>query len=51
MAGRGQRVIFHGAFGSKARAKTKERQVRGGYVRTATVQGHRRYMVLSRKER
>jgi len=48
MAKRGRRVTFHGAFKSKAKAKAKERRVRGGYVRRIRVRGQTRYSVLSR---
>jgi len=50
MAGRGRRVTFHGAFASKAAAKRKERRVHG-YIRTASIRGHRRYLVLKDKKR
>jgi hypothetical protein len=48
MAKSGRRVVFHGAFKSKAKAKRKERHV-GGYIKSAIVRGHRRYLVLTRK--
>lgn len=48
MAKRGRKVTFHGAFGSKSAAKKKEKAV-GGYIRPATIHGHRRYLVLTRK--
>lgn len=50
MAGRGRRVTFHGAFATKAKAKAKERKV-GGFIRTATIRGHRRYIVMKDKGR
>ena len=48
MAGPGRRVTFHGAFGHKADAVRKERQV-GGFIRPITVQGHRRFAVMTRR--
>lgn len=50
MSGRGRKVRFHGAFGSKAKAVRKERRVRG-FIRKARIKGHTRYMVLTRKRR
>jgi hypothetical protein len=49
MAKRGRKFVFHGAFGSKARAKAKEHQGSGRFIRTVTVKGHRRYLVMSKK--
>jgi hypothetical protein len=49
MAGTGRRVKFHGAFGSKSKAKAKERKV-GGYVRRTRIKGRVRYMVLTRRK-
>jgi len=49
VAGRGRKVKFHGAFGSKAAARRKERSV-GGYIRAAMIKGHRRYLVLTRRK-
>lgn len=49
MSGRGRRVLFHGAFKSKARAMAKERRTRGGYIEEHVIKGHRRYVVISRR--
>ncbi len=49
MAKRGRKVIFHGAFGSKENAKRKERAGSKRFIRTVTIKGHRRYLVLSKK--
>lgn len=49
MAGRGRKVLFHGAFGTKAKAKRKEKQV-GGYIEVFKVRGKRRFGVLTRKK-
>ncbi len=49
MAKVGRKFVFHGAFASKAAAREKEHEV-GGFVRPATVRGHRRFMVLTRRE-
>jgi hypothetical protein len=49
MAGRGRRVLFHGAFTAKADAVRKEREV-GGFIRPAVVRGSRRFMVLTRRD-
>ena len=48
MAGLGREVGFHGAFGTKAKAKAKERQVRGAYIRRVKIKGNTRYLVLTR---
>lgn len=45
-AQRGRRFTFHGAFSSKEKAVAKERAV-GGFIRTRTIRGHRRYVVLT----
>ena len=50
MAKRGRRVTFHGAFGSKTKAKRKEHSV-GGYIRRAKIKGRMRYLVLTRRGR
>ena len=48
MAGRGKKVLFHGAFATKARAKRKEKAV-GGYIEKKKIKGQTRYMVLTRR--
>ena len=50
MAKRGRRFSFHGAFGTKAAARKKERAV-GGFVRRAKIRGQTRYLVLTRRTR
>lgn len=45
-----ERVIFHGSYGSKAKARRKLRAGKGRYVKLATVKGKRRYLILSRRE-
>jgi hypothetical protein len=50
MAHRGRKVTFHGAFGTKVKAKRKERAV-GGYIRRARIRGEIRYLVLTRRKR
>jgi hypothetical protein len=47
MAGKGQQFTFHGAFGTKADAVKKERQV-GGFIRETKVRGQKRYMVMTK---
>ena len=47
MAGRGRRFKFHGAFGSKAKAKAKERAV-GGFIKRMKIRGDTRYVVMTR---
>jgi hypothetical protein len=49
MAKRGRRFVFHGAFGSRARAEAKHKRVRGSFIRVRTIRGHRRYLVLTRR--
>ncbi len=48
MSKRGKKVVFHGAYGTKAKAVRKERQV-GGFIRRVTVRGRRRYVVMTKK--
>jgi len=45
MAGRGRKVTFHGAYGTKAKAKRKERRVHG-YIVRRRIRGSVRYIVL-----
>lgn len=49
MAGRGRKFHFHGAFTSKADAIRTEHRVHG-FIRPTTIQGHRRFLVLTRRE-
>ena len=49
MAGRGRQFSFHGAFGSKAAARSKERAV-GGFIKPTMIRGHRRFVVMSRNQ-
>lgn len=49
MAGRGREVGFHGAFGTKARAREKERRVRNAYIQRVKIKGNTRYLVLTRR--
>lgn len=49
MAHRGQKVVFHGAYDTKAAAKRKERATPGAFIRPAKIKGHRRELVLTRK--
>jgi hypothetical protein len=50
MAKRGRMVEFHGAFGTKAKAKQKERQVKGSYVQRVRMKRQGvRYLVLTRR--
>ena len=52
MAGQGQRVTFHGAFGSAAAARKKHKLVPGSYVRKKRFKGQgTRWMVLGRGTR
>ena len=48
MAGRGRRVTFHGAFGSKAKAQAKERRVHG-FIKRVRIKGSTRYVVMKEK--
>ena len=50
MAGRGRRVTFQGAFSSKAKARIKERAVRG-FIKRVKVRGSTRYVVIKEKGR
>jgi hypothetical protein len=48
-AGQGYGMTFHGAFGDKASAKKKERQVHG-FIKPTTIKGERRYVVMSERK-
>jgi hypothetical protein len=47
--GRGRKVTFHGAFGTRAKANRKHKRVRGSYVQRKRMRGGTRYLVLKRK--
>jgi hypothetical protein len=51
MAGKGRRVVFHGAYSSKAKAQTKERQGRGRFIQVYVIRGRRRYVVMQEREK
>jgi hypothetical protein len=46
MAKRGRKVTFHGAFGTKAKAKRKEHSV-GGFIERVRIRGRVRYVVMT----
>ena len=48
-AGVGRRVKFHGAYGTKARARAKEKRTPGSYIERIRVRGQTRYAVLTRR--
>lgn len=50
MAKTGRKFKFHGAFGTKAKAKRKEHAV-GGFIRRTVIHGHARWIVMTRKGR
>ena len=47
MAKRGRRFTFHGAFGSKEKARKKERAVHG-FIKRIKIRGDTRYVVMTR---
>ncbi len=48
----GKRVVFHGAFATKAKAVKKERRLKGAYVRKVRMKGRgTRFLVLTRRKR
>lgn len=50
MAGKGRKVLFHGAFSAKTDAKAKEREV-GGYIEKIHDKwGNVRWLVLTRRK-
>jgi hypothetical protein len=50
MAGLGRKVKFHGAFGSKEKARQKEQSLgSGAFIKTMMVRGHRRYVVMTKR--
>lgn len=51
MAGSGHKVRFHGAFGSKAKARRKEKLVKHSYIeRKRFKRLGLRYLVLTRRK-
>jgi len=49
MSSKGRKFMFHGAFGSKAKAKVKERKV-GGFIRRVKMRNSTRYLVMTRRK-
>lgn len=49
MARRGRKFNIHGAFGTKARAERKHKQVKRSWIIKRKVRGDTRYIVLSEK--
>jgi hypothetical protein len=51
MAGKGRKVMFHGMFTSKEKARRKEASVgNGAYIEEVKVRGKARYAVITRRE-
>lgn len=50
MAGKGKKFEFHGSYSRKADAVKKEQEV-GGFIREHTIEGKRRYFVLTKKDK
>jgi hypothetical protein len=50
MAKRGRKVTFHGAFGTKAKAKQKERAGSDRFIKEVKVRGQKRFVVMSRRK-
>ncbi len=48
MSGRGRKFKFHGAFGTKKKARAKERKV-GGFIRRVKIRRKVRYVVMTQK--
>ena len=48
MAKTGRRFKFHGAFGTKSKAKKKESKV-DGFIKRVKIRGQTRYVVVTRK--
>lgn len=46
MSARGRRFTFHGAFGTKAAARKKERAV-GGFIQPRVIRGRKRFIVMT----
>ena len=49
MAKKGKRFVFHGAFGTKAKAVRKEQAGSGRFIRKIKVRGQQRFVVMSKK--
>lgn len=50
MAARGARVVFHGAFATRAAASSKHKRVRRSYIRRVRITGRGvRWLVLTRR--
>lgn len=43
----GQKFAFHGAFGTKAKARAKERTVPNSFIRRVSIRDSVRYVVLT----
>lgn len=51
MSKRGRKVTFHGAFGTKAKAKRKEHSRKHAYIRRIKIKGDTRWVVMTRRGR
>lgn len=51
MSGRGNKVTFHGAFASKAKAVMREAKRKGSYMIKRKIKGQTRWIVLRDKAR
>lgn len=49
MSKRGRRMVFHGAFASKAKAEEKEDRVKGAFIRKVKIRKKTRFLVMTRK--
>jgi hypothetical protein len=47
MAGTGRKVCFHGSFATKEKARQKEGETPGAFIREIVLHGKPRYVVLS----
>jgi len=50
VAGRGRKLVFHGAYKTKAAAVRKEKRTPGAFVRPARIKGHRREVVFTKRK-
>jgi hypothetical protein len=51
MAHRGRKLIFHGAYKSKAAAVRKERRTPGAFIVKRKIEGHTREIVFTKRKR
>ena len=49
MPGKGKQLLFHGAFGTKSKARDKVRTIKGSFIKERTMKGQKRFVVMSER--